>query len=93
MTLDNMVLASANTPDYFYQATIDSTQYISGDTVCESPAMYTYLYANEKLKKPTDEIKIVSVGSTLASSDSMNINSSLLAWAIRLSGLQGPVKM
>jgi hypothetical protein len=55
--------------------------------------MYTYLYADEMLDTPTDQIKIVSIGSTLGTSDTMKANSSLLQWAIRLSGLQGPVKM
>jgi len=93
MTLNNMVWASADSPNYFDPAKIDTTEYISGDSVCESPAMYTYLYANEKLNIPTDKLRIVSVGSTLASSDNMEANSSLLQWAIRLSGLQGSVKM
>jgi len=55
--------------------------------------MYTYLYANEQLNIPTEKLRIVSVGSTLSLSDNMKANSSLLQWAIRLSGLQGPVKM
>lgn len=93
MTLDNMVLASANSPDYFNPAIINSIEYVSGDNVCESPAMYTYLYANEKLNIATDKLRIVSVGSTLATSDNMKWNSSLLEWAVRLSSQQGPVKM
>jgi predicted acylesterase/phospholipase RssA len=78
LTLDNMVWASADCPNYFEPAVIDKTHYISGDIVCESPAMYTYLYANEKLDIPTDQLRIVSVGSTLAVSDNMQANSSLL---------------
>lgn len=78
MTLDNMVWASADSPTYFDPAIINDIHYISGDSVCESPAMYTYLYANEQLNIPTENIRIVSVGSTLATSDNMKDNSSLL---------------
>lgn len=55
--------------------------------------MYTYLYANEKLNIPTENLRIVSVGSTLENSDTIKADSSLLKWASRLSGMQGPVKM
>ena len=43
-----MVWASADTPNYFHPAQIDDTLYISGDNVAESPALYTFLYANEQ---------------------------------------------
>jgi len=43
-----MTLASAATPYYFKPATIGGDVYVSGDNVARAPALFAYLYANER---------------------------------------------
>ena len=93
MTMDNMVWASATTPYYFKPAVIDGADYISGDNVALSPAMYAYYYANERKNIKQDKIRIVSIGATNEEAEVIKKDAGLLSWAARLTSLNGPVKM
>jgi hypothetical protein len=87
-----MTWASANTPYYFKPATINKNVYISGDNMAISPALFAYYYANEELGKTSQEIRIVSIGSTNELAEKIDTKASLLDWAVRLTSLSGPVK-
>lgn len=92
LTLDQMTWASANTPYYFKPAEIKNAVYISGDNMAISPALFSYYYATEQMKKPENNIRIVSVGSINVLSEKIDTKASLLDWAVRLTSLSAPVK-
>jgi len=92
MALGKMTSASAMTPYYFKPIDIDGSFYISGDNVAMSPAMFAYYYANEKLEKASDSIRVVSVGATNEIAEKIDVQASLLEWATRLTTLNAPVK-
>jgi predicted acylesterase/phospholipase RssA len=93
MTLNNMVWASASTPFYFKPATIDGNDYISGDNLAVSPAMYAMFHAG--LTQPDQDIRVISVGGTFELPDLIEADGggSLITWSTRLSTLTAPVKM
>ena len=73
LSLLDMTWASANTPYYFKPASINngnsSTEYnqdiyISGDNIAVSPALLSYLYANERKSVKQEDIRVVSIGAT-----------------------------
>lgn len=93
LTLAQMTVASAATPQYFLPAKYGDNFYISGENVASSPAMFAYLTAVEKnpnVKK--EDVRIVSVGSTNQLPDRIQQNVGLLDWAQRLTTLNSPVK-
>lgn len=93
LTLAQMTVASAATPQYFLPAKYGKNFYISGENVASSPAMFAYLTAVEKnanVKK--EDVRIVSVGATNQLPDRIQQNVGLLDWAARLTTLNSPVK-
>lgn len=92
MTLLEMTLASAATPDYFRPAIINDDVYISGDNVALSPAMFAYFYAIERKAQDPADIKVISVGATNELPEKIDEKSSLADWLVRLETLNAPVK-
>lgn len=92
LTLAQMTVASAATPQYFLPAKYNGNFYISGENVASSPAMFAYLTAVEKNGKNKEDVRIVSVGSTNQLPDRIQQNVGLLDWAQRLTTLNSPVK-
>lgn len=87
-----MVWASASTPYYFKPATIDGNDYISGDNLAISPAMYATFHAG--LTESDSNIRVLSVGSCYELPDLIKADGggSLITWSTRLSTLTAPVK-
>jgi len=92
MNLAQMTWASAVTPYYFKPATINNNLYISGDNIAKSPAMFAYMYANEKLGKTNEDIRVVTVGSTDELPDFIGPHTSLIDWIQRLTTLNSESK-
>lgn len=92
MDLRKMTLATSATPYYFTPADIEGNFYISGDNIAMSPAMFAYLYANEKKNIERKDIRVVSVGATNEASEKLDSTTSLLEWVFRLPTLLAPVK-
>jgi len=91
MSLVNKTLASANNPRYFNPLVVDETSYISGDNVAVSPGMFAYYFAVEKRGQRTEDITVVSVGSTNEQPGDTE-GMTLQEWSSRLSRLEDPVK-
>ena len=92
MTLGQMTLASAVTPYYFKPATIGGDLYISGDNIARSPALFAYMYANERMGKKDEDIRVVAVGSTTELPDFISNSTSLVQWIERLTTLTSESK-
>lgn len=69
MPLLDMVWASASTQYYFKPAVVDGAVYISGTNIAKSPAMFAYLYATEKIGVKEEDVRMVSIGSTIEEPD------------------------
>lgn len=87
-----MTWASANTPYYFKPAVIPNLNntseaeyqndiYISGDNIAVSPALLSYLYANERKGVKQEDIRVVSIGATNEEAENISHNAGLLTWA------------
>lgn len=87
-----MTLASAATPYYFQPATIGGNLYISGDNIAKSPALFAYMYANERAGQKNEDIRVVAVGSTDELPDFIGPHTSLVQWVERLSTLTSESK-
>lgn len=71
---------------------IRDNQYISGDNISMSPALFAYFYASEKLSIPEDKIKFVSIGATNEIPGKIDFNLSLAKWAYKLTSINSSVK-
>lgn len=87
-----MALATSTTPYYFKPATIEKDLYISGDAIALSPAMHAMLHANEKNGIEIADITVVSIGAINELAEKIDVEASLLEWAMRLTSLNAPVK-
>jgi hypothetical protein len=96
MSMLEMTVASASTPDFFlpFEKTIgkDKQFFISGDNIAASPAMFAFMNAVEKRGKDPSNIRMVSVGSTNTRPIPFSKNVGLLEWASRITTLSQPVK-
>ena len=94
MSLNNMVLASADTPYYFKPVMIEGhkSPFISGDNVAQSPALYAMLNDIQNLDVDKKDIRIVSIGAINEESSAISKNTGLVNWAVRLASLNAPVK-
>jgi len=93
MPLIDMVWTSAVTQYYFKPAVVDGDVYVSGSNVAKSPALYSYLYANEKLGVKQEDIRVVAIGSTKEEPDMIGAKVGLLEWVKRLTSLASAVKV
>jgi hypothetical protein len=92
MSLAEMTVASASTPDFFLPYKKNDQFFISGDNIAASPAMFAFMNAVEKRGKLPKNIRIVSVGSTNQVPVPFSKNVGLLDWASRILTLSAPVK-
>jgi len=90
LTVGEMTWASANTPKYFKPVSIKGDDYISGDNIASNPALFAYMYANER--KGETDIRVVSIGSINTEADIIKSNAGLLTWATRMASLNQPAK-
>jgi len=93
MSLKDMVWTSASTQYYFKPAVVDGDVYVSGTNIAKSPALYAYLYATEKIGVPEEDIRMVSIGSTVEEPDMISASTGLIEWVSRLSSLASSVKV
>jgi len=91
--IGDMVLASMSSPEFVTPAVIAGTNkendaYISGDNVAKSPAMFSYMFTKEVLKRqdiPEVDFTVVSIGSINNAPDSDAVAAySLTDWATYL---------
>jgi len=92
MTLGQMALASASTPYYLRPAEIKGETYVSGDYLAQSPAMFAYLYANQRLGKDLSKMRVLRIGATNELPEKLDSTASLLDWGLRLATLTTPAK-
>ena len=90
--MDQMTLASAAIPLYFYPFEKDGKFYTSGDNIAPSPQMYAVLHAVDKLGITSDDVRVVNVGGLSVLPETLDTEASLLDWILRLSSLFKPTK-
>jgi len=94
LSLDQMTLASAAIPLYFYPYEHKKTGnlYSSGVGIAESPSMFALQHAIERLKKDPKTIRLVNVGNINSLPQKLSTKASLLAWVERLPSLYSESK-
>jgi len=86
-------LASASTPYYFKPAEVlDGKLMFSGEYVAKSPALFAWLYANERNDIAFDKMRVLSIGNVNVMPEKIDGNTGLLDWASRLVSLSSPAK-
>lgn len=93
MTLDQMTMASAAIPLYFYPYEVGGNYYTSGDNIASSPAMFAYMHAVDRLGHNAEDIRLVNVGALVEMPLTISTKASVLDWLQRLPALYTPSKM